>query len=65
MTKISLTLDDEQTAMLDAIRTEAQDTRSSVAKALLVAVLEDDAASHGASTSIDNVVVLRNWRGAR
>lgn len=67
--RISFDLDDEQTAMLDAICTEAGGavSRPQMAKQLLVAVLEDDAAQHQANGSSDDhrVIVLRDWKGAR
>jgi hypothetical protein len=55
--------------MLDAICNAARDggaTRSAMARSLLVAVLEDDAAAHqGCGSGPDRVVYLKNWRGSR
>jgi hypothetical protein len=68
MARIFFDLDDEHTAMLDAIQAEAGvGTRSGLAKDLLIAVLEDDAEAHGMSPQDPRtkVIVLQNWRGGR
>lgn len=54
--RISFELSAEQLAMLDAIR--GHRTRAVSAKALLVAVLEDDAAEHGWTTTPDDKIII-------
>lgn len=62
-TQFEIKLDPEHTAMLDAICEESGTGRTVTAKALLVALLEDDAAAHGAfSNPDDKIIVLRNWK---
>lgn len=61
---VSFTLDEEHSAMLDAICLQGKISRSAMAKSLLCAVLDDDAAAHSAVTTDpdSNVIVVRHWR---
>lgn len=62
-TSMHIELTSEHVAMLDAICAEAGGiSRTTMAKNLLVALLEDDAAAHGAFSNPDEkIVILRNY----
>lgn len=62
---IHMMMDDEHFAMLEAICANGEIAPGAMAKALLYAVLEDDAAMHGASVEDNKVVYLRNFSGVR
>ena len=65
---VQITMDEEHLAMLDAMVAErgftSRTRRSHVAKLLLYALLEEDAAAHGSFPNpADNVVIFRRVRG--
>lgn len=66
MTHIEFKLNDEHSAMLEAIVGQSGVSKSAMARDLLISLLEDDAAQHGAfGCPDDKVIFLRNWKGAR
>lgn len=67
MIHIGFNLNDEHTAMLDAIEVHAKTgSRTKLIKSLLIAVLEDDAATHGAAVHPNaKVVVISDWRNRK
>lgn len=65
-TSVTTSFDDEQLALLDALCAVTKKRRATLMRDLVVAVLEDDAATHqGVTSSPDKVIYLRNWMGAR
>ena len=64
MTPIEFELSDKHMALLDALCSTADVTRNEMARDLLIAVLEDDAAAHGANPSPDHRIIrLEKYRG--
>ena len=63
---IEIELSDKHMALLDALCSTADVTRNEMARDLIIAVLEDDAAAHGANPSPDHkFIVLQNYRGQK
>lgn len=65
-TEVRLRLAPEHIAMLDAIANEAGKPRRVTARELLIALLEDDAASHQAGQPAEErIIILRDWKRRR